>query len=64
MLSPMLGLVIVHDEAGVDDARDPAEQRQQNTEDETEDAATHQDGDGRKDDAKKVAQGLQPESRK
>ena len=52
----MLGLVIVHDKAGVDDAGDPAEQRQQDTQDEAEDAAGHQDGNGRKDDAKKVAQ--------
>ena len=57
----MLGLVIVHDEAGVDDAGDPAEQREQDTQEEAKDAARHQDGHGRKDDAKEVAQGFQLE---
>ncbi len=60
----MLGLVVVHDEAGVDDAGDPSEERQQNTQEETEDAARHQDRDGREDDAKKVAQRFQIGSRK
>jgi hypothetical protein len=55
-LAPMLGLVIVHDEAGVDDAGDPAEQRKQNAQDKAKDAARHQHGHGRKDDAKKVAE--------
>ena len=57
-LPPMFGLVIVHDETGVDDAGEPAEQRQQDTQEEAEDAASHQDRHGRKDDAKKVAQGF------
>jgi hypothetical protein len=52
----MLGLVIVHDEAGVDDAGDPAEQRKQDAQDKAKDAARHQHGHRRKDDAKKVTQ--------
>jgi hypothetical protein len=52
----MLGLIIVHDEAGVNDAGNPPEQRQQKAKDETHDAASHEDGDRREDDAKKVAE--------
>jgi hypothetical protein len=55
----MFGLVVVHDEAGVDDAGDPAEQRQQDTQDEAENAASHRDGDGREDDAKKITKRFQ-----
>ena len=55
----MLGLVIVYDQAGVNDPGDPAEQRQEKTQDKTEDAAGHQHGNGRKDDAEKVAQRFQ-----
>jgi hypothetical protein len=55
----MLGLVIVHDEAGVDNAGNPAEQRQQDAQEEAEDAARHQDSHRRKDDAKEIAQGFQ-----
>jgi hypothetical protein len=56
VLPPMLGLIIVHDEAGVDDTGDPTEEREQDTQDEAEDAASHQDGNGRKDDTEKVAE--------
>jgi hypothetical protein len=55
----MFGLVVVHDEAGVNDAGNPAEQRQRDTQEEAENAARHQDGNGRKDNAKEVAQGFQ-----
>lgn len=55
----MFGLIVVHDEAGVDDTGDPAEQRQRDTQEEAEDAASHQDGHGRKDDAKEITQGFQ-----
>jgi hypothetical protein len=53
---PMFGLVVVYDETGVNDAGDPAEQRQQNAENETQNPAGHQNCDRRKDDAKKVAE--------
>ena len=52
----MFGLVIVHDEAGVDNAGDPAEEREQDTKKEAEDAARHQDSHRRKDDAEEIAQ--------
>ena len=55
----MLRLVIVHDQTSVNDAGDPAEQRKEKTQDETEDAAGHQHGNGREDNAKEVAQGFQ-----
>lgn len=55
----MFGLVVVHDEAGVDDTGDPAQQRQWDTQEEAENAASHQDRNGRKDDAKEIAQGFQ-----
>ena len=54
----MFGLVIIHHQAGVNDAGDPAEQRQRDTQEEAEDAASHQDGHGRKDNAKEIAQGF------
>jgi hypothetical protein len=54
----MLGLVVVYDEAGVNDTGDPAEKRQQDTQEKAEDAARHQDSHGRKDDAKEIAQGF------
>ena len=40
---PVLSLVIVHDETGVNDAGHPAEEGEEKTEEETEDAAGHQD---------------------
>jgi hypothetical protein len=54
----VLGLVIINHEAGVNDAGDPAQQRQQKAKDETEDAAGHQNGNRRKNDAEKVAKGF------
>jgi hypothetical protein len=54
----MFGLVIVHHKAGVNDAGNPAEQRQQDTQEKAENSARHQDGNGRKDNAKEVAQGF------
>jgi len=55
----MLSLIIVHHEAGVDHAGNPAEERQQQAKDETQEPAGHEDGDRRKDDAKKVAERFQ-----
>jgi hypothetical protein len=55
----MLGLVVIHDEAGVNHAGNPAEQGEENAQDKTEDAAGHEDGDWREDDTKKVAESFQ-----
>src|SRR5437588_12632106 len=55
----MLGLIIVDDEAGVDHTGNPAEERQQQAKNETQEPAGHEHGDGRKDDAKKVAERFQ-----
>jgi hypothetical protein len=55
----MLGLVIVHDQAGMNYSGNPAEEREENAQDETQDPAGHQDGDRREDDAKKVAESFQ-----
>lgn len=55
----MFGLIVVHDEAGVNDAGDPTEQRERYAQEEAENAARHQNGNGRKDDAKEIAQGFQ-----
>ncbi len=56
---PVFGLVIVHHEARVDDARHPAKQGEEKTQDEAENPPGHQDGDWRKDDTEEVAQGFQ-----
>jgi hypothetical protein len=58
-LPPVFGLVIVDYETGVNDARNPAEQSQQNAQNETQNPACHQDSDRRKDDTKKVAERFQ-----
>ena len=55
----MLGLIIVDDETGVDHTGNPAEERQQQTKNETQEPAGHEHGDRRKDDAKKVAERFQ-----
>src|SRR5437762_14099494 len=55
-LPPMLGLVIVHDETGVNDAGHPAEQSKQQAQDETENAAGHQNRDRRQNDAEEIAE--------
>ena len=55
----MLGLIIVDDEAGVDHTGNPAEEREQQTKNETQEPAGHEHGDRRKDDAKKVAERFQ-----
>ena len=55
----MLGLVIVDDQAGVHHAGNPAGQSQEQAEDETEQAACHQDRYRRKDNAEEVAQRFQ-----
>jgi hypothetical protein len=54
----MLGLIIVHNQAGVNDARNPAEERQEQAQDETEHATRHQNGDRRERDAKEIAEGF------
>lgn len=56
---PVLGLVIVHDETGMDDAGNPAGQSQEQAQDETKQAARHQDRNRREDDTEKIAQGFQ-----
>ena len=60
----MLGLVIVHDETGVNDAGHPAKQSEQQAQDETENAAGHQNGDRRQDDAEEIAKRFHGISRK
>src|SRR5204863_9188882 len=55
----MLSLIIVDDEAGVDHTGNPAEEREQQTKNETQEPAGHEHGDRRKDDAKKVAERFQ-----
>jgi hypothetical protein len=59
MLTPMLGLIVVHDETGVNHSGNPPEQREENAQDKTQDAASHEDRDRREDDAKKVAKSFQ-----
>lgn len=59
----MLGLVIIHHQAGVDDAGNPAGQSQEQAQDETEQAARHEDRDRREDNAKEVAQRFQLRNR-
>jgi hypothetical protein len=56
---PMLGLIVVNDETGVNDAGHPAEQSQQDAQDETQNPACHQDSDRWENDAKKVAERFQ-----
>jgi hypothetical protein len=55
----MLGLVVVDHETGVNDARDPAEEREEQTQEETQNAAGHQDGDRWQNNAEKVAESFQ-----
>ena len=55
-LAAVLGLVIVDYETGVNDAGDPAEQRQEKAQEKTEYPASHQNGHRRKNDAEKVAE--------
>ena len=52
----MLGVIIVHDEAGVDHAGDPAQQGQEKAQDETEDPASHQNRDRRQHDTEKITE--------
>jgi hypothetical protein len=56
---PMLGLVIVHHETGVHDARHPAEEREEQAQDKTKQATRHQHRNRRKDDTEKVAERFQ-----
>jgi hypothetical protein len=60
---PMLGLIIVHDQTGVNYSGNPAEEREENAQNKTQDAARHQDRDRREDDAKKVAERFQGQRR-
>ena len=62
ILAPMLGLVIVHNQTSVNDAGDPAEKREEKTQEETEDAAGHQDRDRRQNNAEKVAESFHKKS--
>ena len=54
----MFGLIIVHDQTGVNNAGNPAKQSQEKTQEKAEDPAGHQDRNWRKDDAEEVAQGF------
>jgi hypothetical protein len=56
ILVAVLGLIIVDHQAGMDDAGNPTQEREQKTQDEAKDPPGHQDGDRWKDDAKKVAE--------
>ena len=55
----MLGLIVVHDETGVNHSGNPPEQGEENAQNKTEDAAGHQDSDRREDNAEKVAESFQ-----
>ena len=55
----MFGLIIVDDETGVDHTGNPAQKRQQQAKNETQEPTGHEHGDRRKDDAKKVAERFQ-----
>lgn len=52
----MLGVIIGDDQTGVNDAGDPAEQSQQETQEKTTHPARQEDGDGRENDAEKVTE--------
>ena len=49
-------MIIVHYERGMDHSRNPAEQRQQNAEKKTGDAAGHQDGQRWQHNTEKISQ--------
>src|SRR5437899_13070158 len=63
-LPAMFGLGIVHDETGVNDPGHPAEQSKQQAQDETENAAGHQNGDRRQHDTEEIAERFHGISRK
>ena len=52
----MLGLIIVHHQAGVNDAGHPTQKSQEKTQEKAEDPPGHQDGDRRKNDAEEIAE--------
>jgi hypothetical protein len=54
--APMLGLIIVDHQAGVNDAGDPAEQSQQEAQEKAKYPAGHENGYGWKDDAEEIAE--------
>src|SRR4051812_8224912 len=58
-LMPMLGLVIVHDQTGVNHTGHPARESEEKTQDKTQEPAGHEDGNRRKSDAKKVTKRFQ-----
>lgn len=55
----VLGLIVVNHQARVNHAGNPAEKREENAQEKTQDAAGHQDRDGREDNAKKIAESFQ-----
>ncbi len=59
ILAPVLGLVVVDHQTGVNDAGDPAEKREQKTQEKTKDAAGHQDRDRRQNNAEEVSESFQ-----
>jgi type IV secretory pathway VirB10-like protein len=52
----MLSLVIVHHQAGMNDAGNPAKQSQEQAQEKTQDPARHQDSNRWKKDAEKIAE--------
>jgi hypothetical protein len=55
---PLLSVIIVHDQARVNDSWNPAEQSQKDTEQKTGDATGHKHRKGRQDYAEKISQRL------
>jgi hypothetical protein len=52
----LLRVIIIHHETRVDDSRDPAQQRQNNAEEETRDAPSHEHRQRWKNHAEKISQ--------
>jgi hypothetical protein len=48
-------MIIVHDKAGMNNSGNPAKQGEKNTQEKTGDSAREQHGQGRKNDAEKIA---------
>ena len=53
---PLLSVIIVHDQAGMNDPWDPAKQRQNNAEKETGNTTCHEHSQRRKNNAEKISQ--------
>ena len=55
----MLGVIVVHDEAGVNHAWDPAQESQEKAQDETQNPASHQNRDWRQYHTEKITERFQ-----